>query len=354
VDGALLELRSIRKSYARDVQAVAGIDLQVRQGEFLTLLGPSGSGKTTTLRIVAGFEHPDSGEVWLEGARIDPLPANRRPVNTVFQDYALFPHLNVRENIGFGLRAERLPRAEIASRVSAALEQVDLAGFDSRRPGQLSGGQRQRVALARALVMRPRVLLLDEPLGALDLKLRKRMQLVLMDLCRELGITFMYVTHDQEEALTMSDRIAVMADGLIQQCASPQTLYDEPATTFVADFVGETNLLRGRLAGRDGERAEVDIHGHRLHGTAVGEPGADVVVAVRPEAIQLHPAGTPASLPARVTRVLFVAGEARLFALLESGDEVQLRLPPEAATGYAPEQDLNLGWRPEAGRVFGT
>jgi ABC-type Fe3+/spermidine/putrescine transport system ATPase subunit len=229
----MLRLEDLWKRYG-DAVAVGGVTLGVEKGEFVSLLGPSGSGKTTTLRMVAGFERPDSGRILLDGSDITALRPNQRPVNTVFQDYALFPHLNVRENIAFGLRAQKVSRHDAKERVARALELVDLAGFGDRAPGQLSGGQRQRTALARALVLRPKVLLLDEPLGALDLKLRKQMQLVLMELREQVGVTFVYVTHDQEEALTMSDRVAVMRDGAIEQFAAPEVLYNEPASPFVA------------------------------------------------------------------------------------------------------------------------
>jgi putative spermidine/putrescine transport system ATP-binding protein len=240
-----IALVSIRKAYG-DVVAVDGVDLEVRRGEFFTMLGPSGSGKTTTLRLIAGFERPDAGRIMLAGEDVAGRPPYERDVNTVFQDYALFPHMTVGENVAYGLKVKGVRKAERQSRVVQALETVRLQGYDARKPSQLSGGQRQRVALARAIVNRPRVLLLDEPLGALDLKLRQEMQTELKRIQQEVGITFVYVTHDQEEALTMSDRIAVFAAGRVEQVGTPVEVYEHPASEFVAGFVGVSNLLERR------------------------------------------------------------------------------------------------------------
>jgi putative spermidine/putrescine transport system ATP-binding protein len=242
-----IRLRGLTRSFG-DVLAVAGVDLDVLDGEFLTLLGPSGSGKTTVLRMIAGFEHPDGGTIEMDGTDVTSLPPNARDVNTVFQDYALFPHMSVQKNVEYGLRVKKVPSADRKRRAAEALEAVRLGGFGDRAPSQLSGGQRQRVALARALVNRPKVLLLDEPLGALDKKLREQMQVELKAIQREVGITFVFVTHDQDEALTMSDRIAVFNAGLIEQLGSPADVYEHPATPFVAGFVGTSNLLSGSAA----------------------------------------------------------------------------------------------------------
>lgn len=239
---ALIEIRNLTKSFG-SVKAVDGVDLDINAGEFLTLLGPSGSGKTTVLRMIAGFETPDSGSIKLNGSDITYLPPYERDVNTVFQDYALFPHMDVISNIEYGLRVKGVEKNERREKALKALDQVRLSGYENRKPNQLSGGQRQRVALARALVNRPSVLLLDEPLGALDLKLREQMQLELKELQREVGITFIFVTHDQEEALTMSDRIAAFNNGRIEQIDTPKNIYERPATRFVAEFVGKTNAL---------------------------------------------------------------------------------------------------------------
>ncbi|MCA9877685.1 MAG: ABC transporter ATP-binding protein, partial [Thermomicrobiales bacterium] len=237
-----IQLRDLYK-YFGETPAVNGVSLDVRDGEFLTLLGPSGCGKTTTLRMIGGFEHPTSGAIYISGQEMGDRPPYRRPVNTVFQNYALFPHMTVGQNVAYGLEMAGVPRAERQQRVTQALEMVRLPHVENRKPSELSGGQQQRVALARALVNRPSVLLLDEPLGALDLKLRKAMQLELKQLNREVGATFVYVTHDQEEALTMSDRIAVMNEGQILQLGSPEEIYERPRTRFVADFIGQTNFL---------------------------------------------------------------------------------------------------------------
>ena len=256
-----VRLQGLRKVFpgSPPVVAVAGADLEIGDGEFFSMLGPSGSGKTTVLRMIAGFEEPTSGTVELGGREVTRRPAYERDVNTVFQDYALFPHLSVLENVEYGLRVKKVPKPERRQRAMAALEQARLGDFGNRRPGQLSGGQRQRVALARALVNRPRVLLLDEPLGALDLKLREQMQVELKDIQREVGITFLFVTHDQEEALTLSDRIAVFNNGAIEQIGTPAEVYEKPTTAFVAGFVGTSNLLRGKasmaLFGRDGSNS---------------------------------------------------------------------------------------------------
>ena len=239
---ALIEIRNLTKAFG-DVKAVDGVSLDIQSGEFITLLGPSGSGKTTVLRMIAGFERPDSGTISLNGREITDLPPYERDVNTVFQDYALFPHMDVISNIEYGLRVKKVEKSERRRKAMEALAQVRLSGFEERRPHQLSGGQRQRVALARALVNRPSVLLLDEPLGALDLKLREQMQIELKELQREVGITFIFVTHDQEEALTMSDRIAAFNNGKIEQIGSPREIYLNPGSRFVAEFVGKTNLV---------------------------------------------------------------------------------------------------------------
>src|SRR6188474_1155878 len=241
-----VELREVSKRFG-DVLAVDNLNLDIASGEFFTLLGPSGCGKTTTLRMIAGFEQPSAGEIRIEGEGVAGLPPHKRPTNTVFQSYALFPHLSVEDNVAFGLKRKKVPREEIRRRVAAELERVGLAGEAKRRPAQLSGGQQQRVALARALVNLPKVLLLDEPLGALDLKLRKGLQVELKRIQREVGITFVYVTHDQEEALTMSDRMAVMNRGVIEQVDTPETVYARPSTTFVAGFIGVSNLMPGTV-----------------------------------------------------------------------------------------------------------
>ena len=330
-----VRLRGLTKRYGQ-VTAVDGIDLDIREGELLTLLGPSGSGKTTTLRMVAGFELPSEGTIHLGGVEVTTRPPFERDVNTVFQDYALFPHMSVAENIGYGLRVRKVPRAERRDRVAAALAQVRLERFGGRRPSELSGGQRQRVALARALVNRPRVLLLDEPLGALDRQLRQEMQVELKAIQAEVGITFVVVTHDQEEALTMSDRIAVLRDGRIEQVGAPAEVYERPANPFVAGFIGTSNVLAGQAA------AEL-----------VGEEGT---FTVRPEKIHMLDAG--AEVPAghcqaagTVRDVAYAGPVTRLTVRLEVGGELvvlQQNLSTTSAQVAAlVGSQVRLVWRPE-------
>ncbi len=319
-------MANLTKHYG-EVVAVAGIDLEVEPGEFFTMLGPSGSGKTTTLRMIAGFEDPSGGTIELAGEDVSRIPPYDRAVNTVFQDYALFPHMTVGENVAYGLRISGVAKAERAKRRDEALEMVRLPGYGDRRPAELSGGQRQRVALARAIVNRPRVLLLDEPLGALDLKLREQMQVELKSIQGEVGITFVYVTHDQDEALTMSDRIAVFNDGRIEQVSPPVELYERPATEFVAGFVGVSNLLE-----RDGSR-----------------------FTIRPEKVQLvDPAAAPNGLRTergRIADVAYVGMLTRYTVALEQGGELQLvRQNVEGTSpGAASEQgrEVTVGWRPD-------
>ena len=319
-------MSNLAKRYG-EVEAVAGIDLEIEQGEFFTLLGPSGSGKTTTLRMIAGFEDPSSGTIELAGKDVEGVPPYDRAVNTVFQDYALFPHMTVGENVAYGLRVAGVDRAERARRRDEALEMVRLPGYGERKPGELSGGQRQRVALARAIVNRPRVLLLDEPLGALDLKLREQMQTELKAIQGDVGITFVYVTHDQDEALTMSNRIAVFNRGLIEQVSPPVELYERPVTEFVAGFVGVSNMLE-----REGGR-----------------------FTIRPEKIQLlDPAGTSNGLRTergRIAEVAYAGMVTRYTVALDGGGELQLVRQNVEGTSVdaASEQgrEVVVGWRPE-------
>ena len=259
-----LELKEIKKSFTEGEAVLDNISLEISKGEFITLLGSSGCGKTTTLRIIAGLEQPDAGSVWLYGREVTGLEPNQRDVNTVFQNYALFPHMNVAENIGYGLKLKKVPKSEIRKKVSQMLELVQLEGYEKRKPSELSGGQKQRVAIARALVNNPKVLLLDEPLGALDLQLRRAMQIELKHLQKKLGITFIYITHDQEEAINMSDRIAVMRDGRIEQIGTPDEIYNHPKTSYVATFVGNANILHGVAESIQGENAIVKIGNDRV------------------------------------------------------------------------------------------
>jgi spermidine/putrescine transport system ATP-binding protein len=289
VTDAAVSLSGVTKHFG-EVVAVAGVDLDVADGEFFSLLGPSGCGKTTTLRMIAGFEFPTGGSIRIHGTEVGLEPPNRRPVNTVFQSYALFPHMTIEDNVAFGLQMKKVASAEIADRVERALDMVQLGHRASAKPAQLSGGQQQRVALARALVNEPEVLLLDEPLGALDLKLRQAMQVELKELQERVGITFIYVTHDQEEALTMSDRIGVMNEGLLLQVGVPQDIYEHPTSRFVADFIGEINLLPAKVV--DGGSVEL-MGGRRVAATTGGGQGTDVTVAIRPERLELYDPDEP-------------------------------------------------------------
>jgi putative spermidine/putrescine transport system ATP-binding protein len=300
---AAVRLENVRKVFG-DVEAVAGIDLEIAGGEFFSMLGPSGSGKTTTLRMIAGFELPTSGRILLDGEDVSQRPPFERDVNTVFQDYALFPHMTVGDNVGYGLMIRKVPKDERAARVADAMRMVRLEGLESRKPSQLSGGQRQRVALARALINRPKVLLLDEPLGALDLKLREEMQIELKSIQQSVGITFIYVTHDQEEALTMSDRLAVFNRGRIEQIGAPAEVYERPATTFVAGFVGTSNLLGGEAAR-----------------TILGEDG---LFTVRPEKIQFADEedaidADEVSAHGHVAEVVYIGPDTRYIVALDAG-----------------------------------
>ena len=295
-DSYAVELANIVKRFPTPeggvVTAVDHVSVQIKDGEFFSLLGPSGCGKTTSLRMIAGFETPTEGNILIHGKEMGYVPAFKRPVNTVFQQYALFPHMTIEENVGFGLEMKGVPRAERQKRVEATLNMVRLLGTERRKPNQLSGGQQQRIALARALINQPEVLLLDEPLGALDLKLRKEMQLELKTIQREVGITFIYVTHDQEEALTMSDRIAVMNHGKLLQVGSAQEIYERPQSRFVADFIGETNYLEGKVLREDGAFVEVALDAGGQVWVSSGEQvrvGDRTTVAVRPEKIVFHP-----------------------------------------------------------------
>ncbi len=325
-----VSLASLTKHFGQ-VAAVDSIDLDIPSGGFFSLLGPSGCGKTTTLRLIAGFEQPSSGRVLLDGRDMAGTPPSKRPVNTVFQSYALFPHLRVFDNVAFGLRRAHVPRAEVRRRVGEALDLVQLSDLAARKPGQLSGGQQQRVALARALVLRPAVLLLDEPLGALDAKLRRQLQVELKQLQTRVGITFVYVTHDQEEALTMSDRIAVINRGRIEQAASPRDLYEEPANAFVADFLGVSNLMDATANGPSGDAAQVRL----ANGFPVEVRRGDisrrgqVKVVIRPERVLLEPAGAtgPNRIPGMVTNVVYLGSGIQLAVHLASGHTVTALVP---------------------------
>lgn len=360
----LLELKNIKKSFTPGEDVLDDICLTVARGEFVTLLGSSGCGKTTTLRIIAGLEQTDSGSVWINGQDVTKLPPDKRDVNTVFQNYALFPHMNVAENIGYGLKLRKVPRGEIKKKVAQMLELVQLEGYEKRKPSELSGGQKQRVAIARALVNNPKVLLLDEPLGALDLQLRRAMQIELKHLQKKLGITFIYITHDQEEAINMSDRIAVMRDGRIEQIGTPDEIYNHPKTSYVATFVGNANILHGVAESIQGENAIVKIGNDRVivkletsqqntedtgakqhlaagenvtlavrsenvllqEAAAIGDTGTDngdtVDISVAGEISDIHDTNSISGLQATVTEKNFAGGQLRVTLKLSDGTQL--------------------------------
>lgn len=361
--GPLVELVGVTKNF-RGVLAVDDVSLAVKRGEFLSLLGPSGCGKTTTLRIVGGFERPTSGQILIDGRDVAGVPPHRRPVNTVFQSYALFWNMTVFDNVAFGLRERRVPGKEVTRRVSRMLDLVQLTGLDHRRTWELSGGQQQRVALARAIVNEPSILLLDEPLGALDLKLRRTMQTELTELQQNVGISFLYVTHDQEEAFSMSDRVAVMGDGRLVQVGTPEELYDRPASRYVADFVGAANILEGTIVSRAGHSVEVRLSADAVvratlaieHSAAVG---SSVYVMIRPERVDIQPvtgadvaAAGPNSafaLSGLLRSHTFVGAHRKLVFALDTGQELTTVVANrgEQAFPLEPGSRVELTWRPE-------
>jgi putative spermidine/putrescine transport system ATP-binding protein len=354
-----LVLRGLRKDFGT-IAAVDGIDLEVRRGEFLTLLGPSGSGKTTTLRMVAGFMAPTSGSIEIDGTDMTRVPPYRRDVGMVFQNYALFPHMTAADNVAFPLRMRRRPAAEIKKRVADALELVKLGSHGDRYPRQLSGGQQQRIALARAVVFEPRLLLMDEPLGALDRKLRESLQLEIIRVSRELGATVLYVTHDQEEALVMSDRIAIFSMGLIEQLGSGEDLYDRPASLFVADFIGESNILRGTYEVDGGAGGWMTREGSRwrVGGAAAARSelssGAAAALVVRPERMRILDGEAVTdgmnTLDASVDEVLYLGPDTKYQLALGSGQRISIREPREAnARGLQRGDPVRVGWSVDDG-----
>jgi len=367
MSASAVELRNVTKVFTSgrlaegdEVYAVKDANLTISQGEFFTLLGPSGCGKTTTLRLIAGFEAPTRGEIYIQDQPMVAVPPNNRPVNTVFQNYALFPHMTVAKNVAFGLAIKRVPPAEQEQRVKESLELVQLADMGKRRPSQLSGGQQQRVALARALVNQPAVLLLDEPLGALDLKLRKAMQLELKQLQKQVGITFVYVTHDQEEALTMSDRIAVMNAGVILQVGDPVSLYERPASRFVADFIGESNFFAATVVSLQDGRIQARV-GDEPVTVSLGEgqpqAGQQVSFSVRPEKMRIDP---PQQSPAEalsgvVQEVVYIGTDTRYMVLLDSGERAVVRVQIGCAADLGRFQKgdrVKVHWNPEDARTL--
>ena len=342
----LLELKNIKKGFG-ETDVLNGITLSIKKGEFITFLGASGCGKTTTLRIIAGLEEPDSGTVFLDGKDVTSIPPNQRDVNTVFQNYALFPHLNVEGNVGYGLKIKRVPKAEIKKKVAEILELVQLTGYEKRMPSELSGGQKQRVAIARALVNSPKLLLLDEPLGALDLKLRRTMQLELKRLQKKLGITFLYITHDQEEAINMSDRIVVMKDGRFEQIGTPDEIYNHPKTSYVADFVGNANVISGVVQKVADTEAQVLIENQMMYAEPIDGicEGMQVNLAVRRENLKVC-TECKEGLDAVLEDKSFTAGQLHLTLKLKSGKTL-------VSCRYGMDADLKagdkvcVGWKPE-------
>ncbi len=353
-NNTIVELRNVDKEFD-GVKVVKRMDLEVKEGEFLTLLGPSGCGKTTTLRMIAGFEQSTSGEILLEGSDVCGLKPNERNVNTVFQNYALFPHLNVEDNIAFGLVEKKVPKAEIKERVAEMLHLVQLEGMEKRKPHQMSGGQKQRVAIARALINEPKVLLLDEPLGALDLKLRKQMQLELKHLQQKLGITFIYVTHDQEEALTMSDRIAVMNGGVIEQIGTPDEVYNHPKTKFVASFVGESNIFEAYAESVAGDLLHITLESGKAVMHAAGFNNEEMIyICVRPENIRLS--AEPVShfsIRGRIVEHIFAGSVIKTEVELINGQHIRVTGHPG---DVKPEVDsyVYLYWKPKDAIIVHT
>ncbi len=353
---SIVEFRNVTKRFAgpggEDVLAVNNMQLDIHEGVFFSILGPSGCGKTTTLRMIGGFESPSEGDVAIDGKLQGETPPNNRPVNTVFQNYALFPHMNVFDNVAFGLQMKRVPKHDIEKRVLETLDMVKMSGMELRKPKQLSGGQQQRVALARALINHPKVLLLDEPLGALDPKLRKGMQLELKELQNRVGITFVYVTHDQEEALTMSDLIAVMNEGILLQVGPPEEIYEHPKTRFVADFIGETNFLEGTVAEISGKEIVVSLGDHISIKASSDTPvkkGQAVSVAIRPEKMRLD-RGDNGMVKGLVEEIVYLGTEMRYIVLLADQTSVMVReqnIAPERRRSYMAGDEVGLIWNPK-------
>jgi spermidine/putrescine ABC transporter ATP-binding subunit len=350
----IISIRNVYKRFGGSVVAVDNANLEIGEGEFFALLGPSGCGKTTLLRMLAGFENPSEGEIIIDGHRMEGVDPNRRPVNMVFQSYAVFPHMSVLKNVGYGLRVTGVPAEETQKRALEALALVKMERFADRMPNQLSGGQRQRVALARALVKRPRVLLLDEPLSALDAKLREAMQLELVRLQHAVGITFVIVTHDQDEALSMANRIAVMESGKVRQIAAPADLYEFPNSRFVADFIGKMNLFEGQVSGAAGNNILIDVKGlNRIAVPYAGSAQGTVGVAVRPEKVRVdhnEPGSDRIKLRGKVTEVAYFGDESAVFLENATGVNINVNVPNDARRTSAPfaiGDEMWISWKPE-------
>lgn len=350
-DAALVRFEGVEKTYDGVNVVVERLDLDIRAGEFLTMLGPSGSGKTTCLMMLAGFETPTAGSILLEGRPIERLPPHKRDIGVVFQNYALFPHMSVAENVGFPLRMRRVASAEMSSRVSRALDMVQMGGFAERRPGQLSGGQQQRIALARALVFEPKLVLMDEPLGALDKQLREHMQLEIKHLHERLGITIVYVTHDQSEALTMSDRIAVFNAGRVQQLGTASEIYETPANPFVARFIGDNNAIGGEVVGVEAGTCTIRVgpQGHLVRASCAPglTAGSAATLSVRPERIVISSdPGRGQVAQATVREVIYLGDHIRVRVSTLGSDNIEIKVPSGAGTSsrFSPGQSLSIGW----------
>ncbi|MGY8638506.1 ABC transporter ATP-binding protein [Bradyrhizobium sp. 14AA] len=357
-NNAFVRFSDVQKTYDGETLVVKNLNLDIAAGEFLTMLGPSGSGKTTTLMMLAGFEAPTQGRILLEGRSLDNMPPHKRNIGMVFQNYALFPHMTVEENLAFPLKVRKLGKSQIEARIKRGLDMVRLGAYGKRRPGQLSGGQQQRVALARALVFDPKLVLMDEPLGALDKQLREQMQLEIKHIHEDLGVAVVYVTHDQSEALTMSDRIAVFNDGVIQQLATPAELYERPQNTFVAQFIGENNRLRGKVVETNGTTCQVEIAGEgnvQALAINIGAIGRPTVLSLRPERVRLNP--TPGSLPnvfrAKVAEVIYLGDHVRARVSVCGHDDFVIKLPnSEGAVQVEPGAVITIGWTTEDCRAL--
>jgi putative spermidine/putrescine transport system ATP-binding protein len=355
---AYVKFADVQKSYDGEILVVKNLNMAIAPGEFLTMLGPSGSGKTTTLLMLAGFEVPTHGRILLDGRPIDNMPPHKRDIGMVFQNYALFPHMTVEENLAFPLQVRRVSKPEVEARIKRALGMVQLGPYGKRRPAQLSGGQQQRVALARALVFDPKLVLMDEPLGALDKQLREQMQLEIKHIHENLGVTVVYVTHDQSEALTMSDRIAVFNDGVIQQLATPADLYERPQNAFVAQFIGENNRLRGRVSAMNGTTCQVEIPGSgavQALKVNVDSVGQTTTLSLRPERVKINPA--PETVPnifhAEVRELIYLGDHVRTRVAVCGHDDFVVKLPnSEGAVQFEPGTKITIGWKTEDCRAL--
>ncbi len=358
LDNPMVRFDNVQKSYDGKTLVVKNLDVDIAQGEFLTMLGPSGSGKTTSLMMLAGFEPATHGEIYLNGKPINNVPPNKRGIGMVFQNYALFPHMTVAENLAFPLKVRNMDAAEIDKKVTRILELVELPEFGQRRPAQLSGGQQQRVAVARALVFEPELVLMDEPLGALDKQLREQMQYEIKHIHENLGVTVVYVTHDQSEALTMSDRIAVFEDGVIQQLSSPNDLYEKPDNSFVAQFIGENNRINGEIIGVDGDVCTVKLdNGETVAAQKVvtGDIGTRTTLSIRPERIELEPptGSVPVSIPGKIEELIYLGDHIRVRMSVAGTSEFIVKVRNSAGRkNLNTGQQTNVGWNPEDCRAL--